>query len=79
VVEKRRFISSSLKSIAECVSQRKKREKVEWIRDFPLDRFLEHARHIYKKNHAEEVAHKTAWAAVKNEYEKKGIWVKESK
>jgi cation transport regulator len=30
-----------------------------------------------KKQSAEEVAHKTAWAAVKNEYEKKGNkWVK---
>lgn len=32
-----------------------------------------------KKQSAEEVAHKTAWAAVKNEYEKKGDkWVKKS-
>ena len=32
-----------------------------------------------KKQSAEEVAHKTAWAAVKNEYEKKGNkWVKKS-
>jgi cation transport regulator len=32
-----------------------------------------------KKQSAEEVAHKTAWAAVKKEYEKKGnIWVKKS-
>ena len=32
-----------------------------------------------KKQSAEEIAHKTAWAAVKNEYEKKGNkWVKKS-
>ena len=32
-----------------------------------------------KKQSAEEVAHKTAWAAVKNEYEKKGNkWVKKN-
>ena len=32
-----------------------------------------------KKQSAEEVAHKTAWAAVKKEYEKKGNrWVKKS-
>jgi len=32
-----------------------------------------------KKQSAEEVAHKTAWSAVKKEYEKKGNrWVKKS-
>ena len=32
-----------------------------------------------KKQSAEEVAHKTAWAAVKDEYKKKGNkWVQES-
>ena len=32
-----------------------------------------------KKQSAEEVAHKTAWAAAKNEYEKKGNkWVKKN-
>jgi cation transport regulator len=33
-----------------------------------------------KKQSTEEVAHKTAWAAVKNKYEKKGnIWVGKDK
>lgn len=97
------FISCSLKSKAKCVSQRKKRERVDkglssrTIKQ--IDSLPEHAQHIYKKAHAsaieqyqnpekrrggkkqsaEEVAHKTAWSAVKKEYEKKGNrWVKKS-
>ena len=86
------FISCSLKSKAKCVSQRKKRERVDkglssrTIKQ--IDSLPEHAQHIYKKAHAsaieqyqnpekrrggkkqsaEEVAHKTAWSAVKKEY-----------